>query len=414
MRYSQLFGKTNKTPPGDEDSINARYLIQAGYISKQLAGVYNYLPLGLRVLKKIQDIIRDEMNALGGNEILMPTLTQEENYKTTGRDNMDILFKTTGPNDAVYFLNPTHEEIVTPLVKKYVFSYQDLPQAVYQIQNKFRNEPRAKNGILRGREFNMKDFYSFHADEADLNEYYEKVKAGYFKVFDRLGLGEKTVLTFASGGVFSKYSHEFQTLCESGEDTIYLCPNCRVAVNKEIINEQNVCPECGNKKLQEEKGIEVGNIFKLRTRFSEPFGFVFMDKEGKEHLVEMGCYGIGPSRVIGTLVEVFHDDKGIIWPESVAPYQYHLAALGGDETVRKTADDLYATLQNKGVEVLYDDREGPTAGEKFADADLIGLPHRLVISKKTLAEEAVEYKKRGEEKARLIKISDFLSSLDRT
>ncbi|HLC69951.1 MAG TPA: aminoacyl--tRNA ligase-related protein [Patescibacteria group bacterium] len=413
MRYSKLFGKTSKTISSDEDSINAKFLIQAGYISKQMAGVYNYLPLGLRVLGKIQNIIREEMNAVGGNEILMPTLTQEENYKTTGRDNMDILFRTIGPGEATYFLNPTHEEIVTPLVKKYVFSYQDLPQAVYQIQNKFRNEPRAKSGILRGREFNMKDLYSFHTNEADLDTYYEKVKQAYFKVYERLGLGEKTVLTFASGGVFSKYSHEFQTLCASGEDTVYLCSKCHVAINKEIIEEQKSCPECGNTDLQEEKGIEVGNIFKLRTRFSEPFGFTYADKDGKEHLVEMGCYGMGPSRIMGTLVEVAHDDKGIIWPENVAPFKYQLVVLGNDETVRSTADELYNSLIEKGAEVLYDDREGPTAGEKFADADLIGIPNRLVISKKTVAEESLEYKKRNEEGAKLIKISEFLSTLDK-
>ncbi len=413
MRYSKLFGKTSKTISSDEDSINAKFLIQAGYISKQMAGVYNYLPLGLRVLGKIQNIIREEMNAVGGNEILMPTLTQEENYKITGRDNMDILFRTTGPGEATYFLNPTHEEIVTPLVKKYVFSYQDLPQAVYQIQNKFRNEPRAKSGILRGREFNMKDLYSFHVDEADLDTYYEKVKQAYFKVYERLGLGEKTVLTFASGGVFSKYSHEFQTLCASGEDTVYLCSKCRVAINKEIIEEQKACPECGDTDLQEEKGIEVGNIFKLRTRFSEPFGFSYTDKEGKEHLAEMGCYGMGPSRIMGTLVEVGHDDKGIIWPESVAPFKYHLVILGNDETARSTAEELYNSLLGEGADVLYDDREGSTAGEKFADADLIGIPNRLVISKKTVAEESLEYKKRGEEGAKLIKISEFLSTLDK-
>ncbi len=413
MRYSQIFGKTSKTISSDEDSINAKFLIQAGYISKQMAGVYNYLPLGLRVLNKIQNIIREEMNAVGANEILMPTLTQEENYKTTGRDGMDILFRTTGPSEAVYFLNPTHEEIVTPLVKKYTFSYQDLPQAVYQIQNKFRNEPRAKSGILRGREFNMKDLYSFHVDEADLDKYYEKVKQAYFKAYERLGLEEKTVLTFASGGVFSKYSHEFQTLCESGEDTIYLCEKCKVAINKEIIEEQKTCPECGNVDLKEKKGIEVGNIFKLRTRFSEPFGFNYADKDGKEHLVEMGCYGMGPSRIMGTLVEVSHDNKGIIWPETVAPFKYHLVVLGGDELVRKSAEELYTQLCYLGLEVLYDDREGPTAGEKFADADLIGIPHRLVVSKKTLAEESLEYKARSGESAKLIKISDFLSSLDK-
>src|SRR3989338_9238369 len=359
MLYSQLFGKTSKTAPADADCVNARLLTQAGFISKQMAGVYNYLPLGLRVLGKIQNIIREEMNAVGGNEILMPTLTQEENYKTTGRDNMDILFRTIGPGEATYFLNPTHEEIVTPLVKKYGFSYQDLPQAVYQLQNKFRNEPRAKSGILRGREFNMKDLYSFHTDEADLDSFYEKVKKAYFKIYERVGLGDRTVLAYASGGSFSKYSHEFQTISHVGEDTIYLCERCHVAVNKEIIHEQTSCPECGSTKLTERHSIEVGNIFKLGTRFSKAVDLTYADKSGAAHPVIMACYGIGPSRLMGTLVEIFHDEKGIIWPESVAPFHVHLVGLDMDtRIVRNRAQRLYERLQKKGVRVLFDDRAG--------------------------------------------------------
>ncbi|MCX6779911.1 MAG: prolyl-tRNA synthetase, partial [Candidatus Magasanikbacteria bacterium] len=246
MHYSKLFGKTSKTVSADEESINAQYLIRGGFVNKQMAGVYNYLPLGLRVLTKIQNIIREEMIAIGGNEILMPTLTQEESYKITGRDTMDVLFHTEGPGGAKYVLNPTHEEIVTPLVQKYAFSYNDLPLAVFQIQNKYRNEPRAKSGILRGREFNMKDLYSFHANEESLNEFYEIAKKAYHKIYARLGLGELTVLTYASGGAFSRYSHEFQTLCDVGEDTVYFCEKCRIGINKEIIDDQKACPECNN------------------------------------------------------------------------------------------------------------------------------------------------------------------------
>jgi prolyl-tRNA synthetase len=411
MLYSKLFGKTSKNSPSEEESINAQYLIRGGFINKQMAGVYNYLPLGLRVLNKIQNIIREEITAMGANEILMPTLTQEESYQTTGRDNMDILFKTEGPSGAKYLLNPTHEEVVTPLVQKYVFSYQDLPLGVFQIQNKFRNEPRAKSGILRGREFNMKDLYSFHTDEESLNDYYEKVKQVYAKIYRRLGLGDLTVLTYASGGVFSRYSHEFQTLCAVGEDTVYLCEKCQIGVNKEIVSEQNSCPECGNVDLVEKKGIEVGNIFKLMARFSSAFGFRYLDNQGKEQNVQMGCYGIGPSRVLGTLVEVFHDDKGIIWPENVAPFRYHLLALGKEEETFEAAQNLYQELSDKGVEVLFDDRRNVSAGEKFADADLIGLPLRLVISKKTLSNNSVEIKRRKEENSNLVALSDLLAEI---
>jgi len=408
MYYSKLFGKTSKSVSADEESINAQYLIRGGFVNKQMAGVYNYLPLGLRVLNKIQNIIREEMTAIGGDEILMPTLTQEESYKTTGRDTMDVLFHTEGPSGAKYVLNPTHEEVVTPLVQKYTFSYNDLPLAVFQIQNKYRNEPRAKSGILRGREFNMKDLYSFHANEESLNEFYEVAQKAYHKVYARLGLGDLTILTYASGGAFSRYSHEFQTLCDVGEDTVYLCEKCRIGINKEIIQDQTSCPQCGNVDLVEKKGIEVGNIFKLGTRFTDAFGFKFLDASGKEQAIPMGCYGIGPSRVMGTLVEVFHDDKGMVWPESVAPFKYHLVALGKEEETYAEAEKIYKNLTSAGAEVLFDDRRDVTAGVKFADADLIGLPIRLVVSKKTLAENSVEWKGRADAEAKLVKISDLI------
>lgn len=412
MRMTAMFGKTTKTVSSDEESVNAQLLIRGGYISKQMAGVYNYLPLGLRVLSKIQNIIREEMNAIGGNEILMPAMTSQESYDKTGRSAMDVLFKFEGEGGAKLVLNPTHEEVVTPLVQKYVFSYQDLPVAVYQIQNKFRNEARAKSGLLRGREFNMKDLYSFHADEADLDQYYDIARDAYFRIYDRLGLGNgRTVLTYASGGAFCKYSHEFQTLAEVGEDTIYMCENCHIAVNKEIINEQKKCPVCDGENLTARTGIEVGNIFKLKTKFSDAFGFKYKDAEDKEQPVIMGCYGIGPSRILGTLVEVFHDEKGICWPESVAPYKVHLIVLGKEDANYESAEALYNDLTANGVEVLYDDRKRASAGEKLSDADLLGLPYRVVVSAKTLAENSVELKKRSEADARLVKRDDILSEL---
>ena len=268
MRYAQLFSKTKFEAPADADSVNAKYLSQGGFIARQVAGVYNFLPLGLRVLVKIQRIIREEMNALGAHELLMPALTQLDNYIQTGRQNIDVLFHLEG-HGGQYVLNQSHEEVITPLVQQFAFSYRDFPVAVYQIQNKFRNESRAKSGVLRGREFNMKDLYSFHGSEADLDAFYERVKAAYHKIYARLGIGETTFLAFASGGTFSKYSHEFQTLCDVGEDLIHLCEKCRIGVNKEIIEEQKGCPECGSTDLVQKKSIEVGNIFKLHTRFSD-------------------------------------------------------------------------------------------------------------------------------------------------
>lgn len=406
-----FFGKTSKSAPADAESVNAKLLTQGGFINKQMAGVYNYLPLGLRVLTKIQNIVREEMNAAGGQEILMPALTQEENYKTTGRDAMDVLFHLEIEGGSKAVLNPTHEEIVTPLVQMHTFSYRDLPVAVFQIQNKFRNEPRAKSGLLRGREFNMKDLYSFHTNEEDLNVYYEKMKAAYFKVYQRLGIGDITLLTYASGGAFSKYSHEFQAVCPVGEDTIFVCEKCQIGVNKEIVSEQSSCPNCMNVDLVEKRAIEVGNIFKLMSRFSDAFKFKFKDNEGKDNPVIMGCYGLGPSRLMGTLVEIFHDDKGIMWPEAVAPFKAHIVALGADDEVRDGAEKLYRELQSKGVDVLFDDREKASNGEKLSDADLIGIPYRIIVSKKTLAEKSFELKKRSETKAQMVSEKELFQQL---
>lgn len=412
MRYSQLFGKTSKSVISDADSINAKLLTQAGFIQKEISGVYNYLPLGLRVLTKIQNIIREEMNKIGGQEILMPAMTQEESWITTDRNGMSVLFHLKGQGGTDLVLNPTHEEIVTPLAQKYLFSYRDLPVAVYQIQNKFRNESRAKSGLLRGREFNMKDLYSFHTDEADLDRYYEIVKKAYFEIYKRLGLGDITVLTFASGGDFSQFSHEFQTLNENGEDTIYLCKKCKIAINKEIIDTQKTCPECGSDKLEAVKATEVGNIFKLRNKFSKAFNFYYSDQQGKDQIIEMGCYGFGPSRTMGTIAEIFNDDKGIIWPKSIAPYQVHLIGLDlFEDEIKNQAEKIYQDLLDKNIEVLFDDRAEITAGAKFADADLIGIPIRLVISKRSLEKGGIEFKNRNEDTSEIISLDKLVSKL---
>jgi len=407
MKQSQLFTKTVKELPKDETSFNAQALIRAGFIDKVGAGIYSYLPLGLKVLDKISNIIREEMVAIGGQEILMPALTPKENWTITDRwANFDALFKLNGSDKKEYALGATHEEIVTPLAKKFVFSYRELPLKIFQIQTKFRNEKRAKAGLIRGREFLMKDLYSFHIDQADLDIYYEEVKEAYFKIFERLGLGSQTYLTYASGGAFSKYSHEFQTLTVAGEDHIYVCRKCRVAINQEIINDLKACPVCNNNDLVEEKAIEVGNIFQLGTRFSDPYKLKYRDETGQEKPVIMASYGIGPSRVLATVVELYHDDRGIIWPESIAPFKVHLLSLNENET----ANEIYLELIKQGIEVLYDDRD-LSAGEKFADADLIGCPYRLVISKKTRQADSGELKKRSEEKSELIKITDLTAKL---
>jgi len=407
MKQSQLFYKSLKQAPKDEESKNAQLLVRGGFIDKVMAGVYNYLPLGLRVLKKIENIIREEMNAIDGQEILMPVLHPGENWKKTGRwDAMTVLFKLQGAGDKDLVLGPTHEEIVTPLGKKFIFSYKDLPHAVYQIQTKFRNEARSKSGLLRGREFAMKDMYTFDADEAGLDKIYAQVEKAYKKICERLGIGDITYKTYASGGTFSKYSHEYQTVCPTGEDTIYTCDKCKVAVNKELINELKKCPECSNSKLKEQKAIEVGNIFKLKTKFSDAFNLKYVAEDGSEKPVIMGCYGFGPSRAMGTLAEIFNDKSGLIWPESVAPFDVHLLNLKADN---KDADKLYANLIKQGIDVLYDDRPEIRAGEKLADADLIGIPHRLVISDKT--KNKVEYKKRGDKKTKLITDKEIIKKV---
>jgi len=409
MRARTLFTKTRKEAPKDEVSKSARLLIQAGFIDKLQAGVYTYLPLGLRVLKNIERIIREEMDALGANEILMPSLHPKENWETTGRwATMDDLYKVKDSSGRENALGGTHEEVISPLMKQFISSYRDLPRAVYQIQNKFRMELRAKSGILRGREFIMKDLYSFHATEDDLVDFYERVKNAYLSIFSRAGIGEMTRLTFASGGSFSRYSHEFQTVTEAGEDLIYICRKCKTAINKEIKAEHAECPSCDGDSFTEEKSIEVGNIFSLKTKFSEPFGLSFKNEKGGSTPVLMGCYGIGLGRLMGAVAEVLSDDAGLVWPKELAPFDYHLIALGPESgKVFKNAEALYEKLSSAGVRVFFDDRE-VSAGEKFADADLIGIPTRIVASEKTAREEKFEVKERTAEETRLVGESELI------
>jgi prolyl-tRNA synthetase len=409
MKQSQLFTKTRREAPKDEVAKNAELLIRAGFIHKEMAGVYSFLPLGLRVMNKIVGIIRDEMNAIGGEEVHLTALQDKKPWEVTGRWNdevLDIWFKTKLKNDTEIGLGITHEEPLTLLMKDHIRSYKDLPIAVYQFQTKFRNETRAKSGIMRGREFLMKDLYSFNEDIKAHEIFYEKIKQAYVNVFDRVGLGDKTYITFASGGSFSKYSHEFQTITDAGEDIIFIDEDKKIAINKEVLNDE-VLKDLGLKKsdLVEKKAVEVGNIFNLGTRFSDALGLTYKDEKGELKSVYMGSYGIGPGRVMGTIAEILSDDQGLIWPESVAPFSIHLLALFDQEgKVKKSADELYEELSKKGVEVLYDDRD-ISAGEKFSDSDLIGIPKRYVISEKTLANNSLEVKDRATGKVEMIPIS---------
>ncbi|PIP23030.1 MAG: prolyl-tRNA synthetase [Candidatus Nealsonbacteria bacterium CG23_combo_of_CG06-09_8_20_14_all_39_17] len=418
MRQSQLFTKTKKEAPKDEVSKNAQLLIRAGFVNKELAGAYAYLPLGIRVINKISNIIREEMNAVGGQELIMTALQDKETWGKTGRwsdDVVDNWFKTSLKNGTELGLGFSHEEVLAKLMKNHISSYKDLPIYVYQIQTKFRNEARAKSGLMRGREFMMKDLYSFSRSKEDHEEFYEKMKEVYMKVFNRLGMGDKTYITISSGGSFSKYSYEFQTLSEAGEDVVYIIDEKkRIAINKDDFNDE-VIKDFGlslNKdNLVGKKSIEVGDIYTLGYKYSEAFNLTYKNEEGKDELVFMGSYGMSPSRLMGAVVELNNDEKGIIWPETVAPFRIHLIAVGQDLSIKENSDKIYEGLKAQGIEVLYDDREGASAGEKFADSDLIGIPCRVVISKKTLAENSVEIKQRKEKEVKLVKIDDLLEEI---
>lgn len=420
MKMSNLFTKTSKNVPADEQAKNAQLLIQAGYIHKEMAGVYNYLPLGLIVLNKIIAVIREEMNAIGGQEVLLSSLQPSNNWDKSGRwddDTVDVWFKTRMHSGEGFHagaelgLGNTHEEALTAVVKNYVQSYKDLPFYAYQFQTKFRNELRSKSGIMRCREFIMKDLYSFSRDKAEHDVFYEKSKDAYLRIFERLGLGDITYVTFASGGSFSKFSHEFQTITDIGEDTIYVHEGKRLAINKEVYTDE-VLAELGIAKdeLVEKKAVEVGNIFTLSTKFSEPLGLTYTDEDGSVKPVFMGSYGIGPGRVMGTIVEHFADDKGIVWPAEIAPFKVYLAGIGNSDEAKQAAEDLYNTLTTKGIEVLYDNRD-VRPGEKFADADLLGIPLRVVVSDKTVAAGNYEVKGRRESDAQLISLDELLEKV---
>ncbi len=407
MLQSHLFTKVQKSFPKDEEAINAKYLLRAGFVQKMSAGVFAYLPLGLRVLQKINTIIREEMNAIGAEELLFSTLVAKEYWEKTGRWGINVGYEFKAPSGEEVALGWSHEEEAAAVATHFISSYKDLPRGVYQIQTKFRDEPRAKAGVLRGREFLMKDLYSFHASKEDLDTYYEIVIGAYKKILKRLAL--KARLTEAGGGAFTKeFTHEFQVLNPAGEDTIFSCTKCDWSRNKEIVNgtDKHTCPKCGG-EVKEAPGIEVANVFKLGTRYSEAFGVNFTDEQGKSSPVIMGSYGIGPSRIMGTLVEEYHDDMGIMWPRSVAPFAVHLLAFGGkqEKAIAKGAEKLYASLSKQGIEVLYDDRDA-SPGHKLNDADAIGIPYRAIISEKTGVK--IEFKERNSKTVKLITPAELM------
>lgn len=413
MRQSQLFTKTKREDPKDEMSKNAKLLIRAGFVHKEMAGVYSYLPLGWRVLRKIEAIIREEMNAIGGQEITMATLHPSEPWKQTGAwDNVDVLFKIQSRTEKEYALGQSEEEIVTPIVQEYVDSYKDLPVAVYQIGQKYRDELRAKSGIMRGREFLMKDMYSFHDNQEDFDRFYQIAKEAYLKLYTRMGLVAKA--TEASGGSFTtKLSYEFMVLTDAGEDDILYCNECTHCANVEVSKQKegDTCEKCEKGTMSAAKASEVGNIFDLGQKYSKDFNFTYKTADGSEKQPIMGCYGIGLTRLMGVIVEALSDDKGIVWPESVAPFKVHLLVLGDSEVVKMRAEKLYMELNETGIEVLFDDRAGVSNGEKFNDSDLLGMPYRIVVSERSLKEGGFELKKRTAEKGEIIPFESIVSFL---
>ena len=408
MRQSQLFTKTERNAPKDEATVNAQLLSRAGFVSKLMAGVYSYLPLGLRVLNNIENIVREEMDAVGGQEVSMPMIHPKANWVTTGGwEKIDVLFKIKSRTEKEYALGQSEEEVVTPLVMRYINNYKDLPKAVYQINWKFRDELRSKSGLMRGVEFLMKDMYSFHETQEDFERFYAEMKKAYLKIYARLGLTAK--VTEGSGGAFSeKISYEFMVLTDAGEDDILYCGACDFCVNLEIAKEKEGerCTRCNKGTIAKARASEVGNVFDLGQKFTKAFDLTFNDKDGKKQYATMGCFGLGISRVMGVIVEKYHDERGIIWPESVAPFAVHLLALSGAD-----GEKAYETLQKAGIQVLYDDRE-MSAGEKFAEADLIGIPWRIVVSPK-LGDGTVEIKKRTEKEPRIVDLKEVLNLIKR-
>ncbi len=416
MRQSQLFTRTKRENPSDETSKNAQLLLRAGFIYKEMAGVYAWLPLGLRVVNKIKKVVAEEMEAIGSQEIIMTALQNKEIWEKTGRwddEKVDIWFKTMLKSGTEVGLGWSHEEPIVEMMKSYITSYQDLPKYVHQFQTKLRNEVRAKSGVMRGREFVMKDMYSFCSTEEAHMDFYNKSTQAYLQVYKRLGLGDITYVTSASGGAFTdNFSHEFQTVCEAGEDVIYIHKKENYAVNEEIFNDETLAKLGASKEdFEMKKAAEVGNIFTFGTEKCEQMGLSFTDAEGKKQPVFLGSYGVGVTRLVGVITEIFSDDKGIVWPREIAPFSVHLIGLGEDMS---EAESLYDDLTSRGIEVLFDDRSGVMPGEKFTDADLIGIPTRVVVSKRSLENGGAEIKNRIETESSIVPLNEVLAHVKKT
>ena len=413
MKASQLFTKTTKNAPADETAKNAQLLIKAGFVYKEMSGVYAYLPLGLKVLEKIKQIVREEMNAINSNELIMTTLQRKEVWEKTTRwddEVVDVWFKTKLKDETEVGLGWSHEEPIVEMLKQYISSYKDLPISLYQFQTKMRNELRAKSGIMRGREFVMKDMYSFHSSAADLEDYYNRTIDAYKNVYNRLGIGEDTYVTFASGGAFTKFSHEFQTICEAGEDIIYLHKAKNIAINEEVLEDAVAELGVSKSELEKVKTAEVGNIFNFGTQKTDEMGLFYTDASGQKQSLHIGSYGIGVTRVMGVIAEKMSDDKGLVWPESVAPFRVYLVQIGNSADVNSECQSLYDELRSKSVEVFWNDKDA-RPGEKFADADLMGIPYRVVVSDKTMSANKIELKKRQEEQSKLVDKNELFDIL---
>lgn len=411
MRRSELYIKTSKSAPADETAKNAQLLIRAGFVYKVMAGVYAYTPLGLRVVEKIKQIVREEMNAVQGQELVMSSLQRKETWEATGRWDekaVDIWFKSKLQDGTEVGFGWSHEEPIIEMMRQYILSYKDLPASVYQFQTKLRNEVRAKSGIMRGREFMMKDMYSMHATQEDMDQYYDQVIEAYKKVYDRLGLGDSTFVTFASGGAFTKFSHEFQTICEAGEDTLYMSPDHSVAVNGEVLDDATNELGIDKNTLEPVVTAEVGNIFKFGTEKSEKMDFYYTGEDGRRHPIFLASYGIGITRAMGVIVEKSADEKGIVWPASVAPFGVYLVSIG--ESGARAADELYQCLTDEGIEVLYDDRD-ERPGAKFADAELMGIPNRVTVSDRLVEQNMVELTVRATGETSVLTREDLLATL---
>lgn len=414
MRLSKSFSKTTKNVPTDETSKNAQLLIKAGYIHKEMAGVYSFLPLGLKVLENIKSIVRNEMNGLGFEEILMTSLQPKDIWEKTDRwddKKVDIWFKSSLKNGAEVGLGWSHEEQIIAMLKDHISSYRDLPVAVYQFQNKLRNEIRSKSGILRCREFLMKDLYTYSLNEELHNQIYEKITKAYTSIFEKVGLGDVTYFTFASGGSFTQFSHEFQTLIDAGEDVIYVDHDKKIAINEEVYSDE-IIHQLGLKKddLKKHKAAEAANIFSFGTTKTDTFDLKYTDEKGIQSSIYMGSYGIGISRLMGIIVEYFSDDKGIVWPEIVAPAKTIIIRIGDNPEVIKLADKLYENIKSQNIDVLYDDRD-LRPGEKFSDADLLGIPSRVIVSDKTIESKKYEFKSRTSDKTDFISEPELMEKL---